>query len=79
MRSLAGPGGWPPELPVLHHPGAQHRAQELEDGLIADAFLHRLHQLIMRNRREAAGDVRLDHPPAAPPALIDEHLQGVVR
>src|SRR5258706_14177613 len=24
-------------------------------------------------------DVRLHHPPAAPPALIDKHLQGVVR
>src|SRR2546428_100638 len=33
----------------------------------------------MRNRRKAAGDVRLDHPPAAPPALINEHLQGIVR
>ena len=33
----------------------------------------------MRNRRKAVGDVRLHHPPAAPPALIDEHLQGIVR
>ena len=33
----------------------------------------------MRDRREAGSDVRLDHPPAAPPALVDEHLQGVVR
>ena len=33
----------------------------------------------MRDRRETGSDVRLDHPPAAPPALIDEHLQGVVR
>ena len=33
----------------------------------------------MRNRRKAVGDVRLDHPPAAPRALIDEHLQGIVR
>src|SRR6266568_2225188 len=33
----------------------------------------------MRNRRKAAGDIRLNHPPAAPRALIDEHLQGVMR
>ncbi len=50
--ALWGPGDWPPQLPVLHHPGAQHRPQELQDRLIADAFLHRLHQLIMRNRRK---------------------------
>src|SRR4051812_29699374 len=42
-------------------------------------FLHRLHQLLMRDRLETVGDVRLDHPPATPPGLIDEHLQGVVR
>ena len=77
--ALRGPGDWPPDLPVLHHPGAQHHAQELQDSLVADAFLHRLHQLLMRNRRETAGDVRLGHPPAAPPALINEYLQGVVR
>src|SRR5437762_5667628 len=33
----------------------------------------------MRNRRKAVSDVRLDHPPAAPPALINEYLQGIVR
>jgi hypothetical protein len=33
----------------------------------------------VRDRREAGSDVRLDHPPAALPALVDEHLQGVVR
>ena len=33
----------------------------------------------MRNRRKAIGDIRLDHPPAAPPALVNEHLQGIVR
>ena len=47
--------------------------------LVADAFLHRLHELVVRDRRKAGSDVRLDHPPLAPPALIDEHLQGVVR
>ena len=74
-----GPGRLPADLAVFHHPGAQHRAQELQDRLVADAFLHRLHELLVRNRRKTGGDVRLDHPPAAPPALIDEHLQGVVR
>ena len=44
-----------------------------------DAFLDRLHQLVMRNRLKAVGDVRLHHPPAAPPGLIDEDLEGVVR
>ena len=33
----------------------------------------------MRNRRKTIGDIRLDHPPATPPGLINEHLQGVVR
>jgi len=33
----------------------------------------------MRNRRKAVGDIRLDHPPPAPPGLIDEYLQGIVR
>ena len=37
------------------------------------------HQLLMRNRLETVGDIRLDHPPSAPPGLIDEHLQGIVR
>ena len=77
--TLRGPGDWPPDLPVFHHPGAQHHAQELQDSLVADAFLHRLHQLLMRDRRETTGDVRLGHPPAAPPALINEYLQGIVR
>ena len=77
--ALRGPGDRPLDLPVLHHPGAQHHAQELQDGLVADAFLHRLHQLLVRNRGKAARDVRLDYPPAALPALIDEYLQGIVR
>ena len=77
--ALRGPGCWPPNLAVLHHPGAQHRPQEFQDRLVADAFLHRLHELVVRDRRKAGSDVRLDHPPAAPPALINEHLQGIVR
>ena len=64
---------------ALHHSCPQHHAQQLQDSLVADPFLHRLHQLLVRNRLEAVGDVRLDHPPATPPGLIDEHLQGVVR
>jgi site-specific DNA recombinase len=77
--ALRGPGDRPPHLPILHHSRPQYRAQQLEHGLVADAFPHRLHQLIVRNRRKAVGDVRLYHPPPAPPALIDEHLQGIVR
>src|SRR5215470_10603178 len=56
-----------------------HYAQRLQHGLVADAFLHRLHQLVMRNRRKTVSDVRFHHPPAAPPALINEHLQGIMR
>ncbi len=77
--ALGGPGHLPPNLAVLHDPGAQDLPQELEDGLVNDAFLDRLHQLPVRNRRKATGDVRLDHPPAAPPSLIDDDLEGVVR
>ena len=33
----------------------------------------------MRNRLKAVGDVRLHHPAPAPPGLIDEDLQGIVR
>jgi site-specific DNA recombinase len=77
--ALRSPGHLPPHLPVFHHPGAQHHPQEFQDALVADAFLDRLHQLVMRNRRKAVGDVRLDHPPPPLPALIDEHLQAIVR
>ena len=77
--ALRGAGHLAPHRTVLHHPRAQHRAQQLEHGLVTDAFLDRLHQLVMRNRRKAVGDIRLDHPPAAPPGLIDEDLQGIVR
>ncbi len=77
--TLRGPGHLTPHLPVLHHPGAQHRAHELQDGLVADALLNRLHQLVTRDRRKAIGDVRLDHPPPALPGLIHEDLQGIVR
>jgi hypothetical protein len=36
----------------LHHPGAQQRTHEAEHGLVADAFLDRLHQPGVRNRRK---------------------------
>ena len=76
--TLWGPGNWPPKLPSSITP-ARKITQQFQDRLIADTFLHRLHQLVMRNRRKAIGDIRLDHPPAAPPALVNEHLQGIVR
>jgi site-specific DNA recombinase len=76
--ALRGSGHLSTHQALLHHSGAQHRPQELEHRLIADTFLDCLHQLFMRNRRKALGDVRLDHPPPAPPGLINEYLQGVV-
>ena len=77
--ALRGSGRFPEDLAVFHHSRAQHRAQQLQDRLVADPFLHRLHELSVRDRGKAGRDVRLDHPPAAPPALIDEYLQGIVR
>ena len=68
-----------PHLPVLQHPRAQHRAQQLPERMVAHAFLDCLHQLLYRNRRKTVGDIRLHHPPTTPPRLIDEHLQGIVR
>jgi hypothetical protein len=77
--ALRSPGHLPPHLPAFHHPGAQHRPQQRQDGLVADAFLHRSHQLVVRNRGKAARDVRLDHPPPPLPGLINQDLQGIVR
>src|SRR6476659_7309418 len=68
-----------PHLPLFHHPCTQDHPQQFENGLVTDAFLDRLHQLLARNRRKAIGDIRLDHPPATPPGLINEHLQPIVR
>jgi hypothetical protein len=76
---LWSPGDLAPNLPVLHDPRAQDHPQELQDGLVAHPFLDRLHQPVVRNRREAVGDVRLHHPPAAPRLLVHEHLQGIMR
>jgi hypothetical protein len=78
VRLGAGAGIRTPDLPVLHHSCPQHRAQQLQDRPVADAFFYRLHQLAVRNRGKAARDVRLGHPPAAPRALVNEHLQGIV-
>lgn len=60
--ALRRTGDRPPHLPVLHHPRAQHHAQQLQHGLVADAFLHRLHQLVIlgyEHRRAGTG------PPSA--------------
>src|SRR6476659_67726 len=72
-------GDRPPDLPVAHHPGPQHRTQHSEVRLVTDALLQRAYQSLMRNRLESVGDVPLDQPPATPPARIYDHLQGVVR
>ena len=77
--ALRSAGDRPADLPVAHHPCAQHHPQKLEHRLVHDAFSDRLHQLLMRNRLETVGDIRLDHPSPTPPGLINEHLQGIVR
>ena len=46
---------------------------------VDDPFLYRRHQPLVRDRLEAVGDVRLDHPAPAPEALIKDELQGIVR
>lgn len=75
---MRGPGHRPAHHPVPHHPGVEHDPQQLQHGLVADAFLDRLHQPVFRNRLETIGDVRLDHPHPTPPGLVHEHVQGVV-
>ena len=52
--ALRGAGIRTPDLPVFHHSCPQHRAQQLQDRLVADAFPYRLHQLVMRNRGKDA-------------------------
>jgi hypothetical protein len=44
---------------ILHHPRAQHRAQQLEDLAVDDPLLDRRHQLRVRDRLKTVGDVRL--------------------
>jgi hypothetical protein len=58
------------------HPRAQRRYPHLN---VVTLNARQQHQPIVRNRREAIGDIRLDDPPLALEGLIDEHLQGVVR
>ena len=60
-------------------PARSSYADQGQDGPVADAFLDGLHQPVMRNRRKAVGDVGLHDPAAAPPGLINEYLQGIVR
>jgi len=77
--ALGCAGDRPPHRSVLHHPGAQEGAQQCEDLAVADALGERGHQPVVRDRREAVGDVRLCHPTPAPKGLVDDDLQGVVR
>ena len=65
---------------TVAHSSPRHAASRavVRVQLVADAFLDRLHQLLMRNRRKAVGDIRLNHPPPTPPGLINKHLQGFV-
>jgi site-specific DNA recombinase len=77
--ALRRAGHRPTNVAVLHHPGTQNRAHEPQDALVTHAFLDRLHQLVVRNRRETVSDVRLDHPPPTSPGLIDDDLQSVER
>ena len=76
--ALRGSRHFPRDRPVLHHPCAQHRAQQLQDVPVADPLLDHRHQPIVRNRPEAVRDVRLRDPPPAVPRLIDEDLERVV-
>ncbi|MEY9834793.1 hypothetical protein ABH941_000004 [Streptacidiphilus sp. EB103A] len=77
--ALGCAGRRPVDLSVLQDSRAQDHPQKRQHGLVADAFLDRLHQLVDRDRLEAVGDVRLDHPTPAPPGLVDENLEGIVR
>src|SRR5919197_4825235 len=46
---------------------------------VRDPLLDRRPQPRVRDRLKAVGDVRLGDPPPAPPRLIDEDLERVVR
>jgi hypothetical protein len=76
--ALRSPGTAAPDRPILHHPGAQHRAHELQEMAVADPFLDRRHQPVMRNRLVTVSDVRLDHPAPALPGFVDHDLERVV-
>jgi len=77
--ALRSTGYRAPNLTIDQHTRTQDRAQQLQDGPITDPFLDRLHQLLVRNRLEAAGDIRLDHPMLALEGLIQQDLQRIVR
>jgi hypothetical protein len=77
--ALRGASVRTPDLPALHHSCPQHHAQQLQQRLVTDTFLDRLHQLLVRNHGKQSAMSVPGHPPAAPRALIDEHLQGIVR
>ena len=77
--ALRGPGDRPTDLPIFHHPRAQHHTQEFQDRLVTYTFLNRMHQLIQRDRLETVSDIRFHHPAASPPGLIDNDLEGVMR
>jgi hypothetical protein len=77
--ALRSPDVTTPHDAVLHHPGAQHAANQDQEFAVDDPLLDDRHQPIVRDRLKARGDVRLDHPPLAPPRLINEDLEGVVR
>ena len=42
-------------------------------------MLHDFTQPIMRNRLKTRGDIRFYHPTPAPPGLVDQDLEGIVR
>src|SRR6266540_843104 len=77
--ALRSAGHATPDRALLHHPRAQQRAQQLEQPAVTDPLLDRRHQPIMRNRLKTRGDIRLHHPTPAPPGLIDQDLEGIVR
>jgi hypothetical protein len=76
--ALRGAGHVAHDRPVLHHPRAQHRAQELQHMAVRDPLLDRRHQPRVRDRPETVRDVRLCHPPPAVLRLINEDLQRVM-
>ena len=65
LRRLAGFPYLRRDRPVLHHPCAQHRAQQFQHMAVADPLLDRRHQPRVRNRLETVRDVRLRNPPPA--------------
>jgi hypothetical protein len=70
--ALRGAGHIAADRTVLHHPRAQHRAQQLEQVAIRDPFLDRQHQPRVRNRLKTVGDIRLQSPP---PPLQDSSIK----